>query len=205
VDARVVTRRIRELVWPTLRADGFEDFTGRTAWRDVGDDVDVVNFQSFGASIADTLGCTTFSFGVNLGVWLSEDLVPEGLSVKRGANGRLRPQGYQCAHRRELEKSLEQPWFEPFAADTGRWLRSLRRHREGLEKVMRHDRHDREDIWFVLPDGSNLDDCLEDALRAIGADGLRWLEATRRDRHAPAGPPARAEALRQALRQGPRR
>jgi Domain of unknown function (DUF4304) len=198
-----VTREIRRLVWPALRQAGFTAFTGRSAWRYVARDIDVVNFQSFAASLADAVGCTTFSFGVNLGVWLAED-APHGLKLQRDSDGRLRPEEYQCAQRLHLEKSLAQPWFKPFPNDTSRWPLSLRRHREGLEKVFRRDRHDRADIWFVLPDGSNLGECLKDALQAIRTEGLPWFAATRRDRRAPVRQPsAQTAALRQALRRPP--
>jgi hypothetical protein len=204
VDAREVTREIRRLVWPVLRGEGFSAFTGRTGWRYVAGDIDVVNFQSLSASLADAVGCTAFSFGVNLGVWLAEDVAPEGLNIKQDADGRLRLEEYQCPHRLGLEKSLEQPWFTPFTRDTRTWPLPLRRHRKGLQRVFRHDQHDRADIWFVLEDGSNLGECLEDALRAIRADGLPWLEATRRDRRAPPRPPsAQTEGLRQSLRRSP--
>jgi hypothetical protein len=69
VDSRDVTREIRRVVWPVLRAEGFDSFTGRFAWRYVESAVDVLNFQSFTASVADGVGCTPFSFGLNLGVW----------------------------------------------------------------------------------------------------------------------------------------
>jgi hypothetical protein len=75
VDATDVTREIRRAVWPFLREQGFDSFTGRTAWRHVGT-----------------------------------------------------------------------------AAD---------------------------DIWFVLPDGANLVEVVDDALRAIRAEGLAWLQNTR--------------------------
>ena len=175
MDAGDVTREIRRVVWPALREEGFEAFTGRSAWRYVGEAVDIVNFQSFSASLADGLGCTTFSFGVNLGVWLPPDAWEE-LEPKRDAKGRLRPEEYQCEpHRRQLKKSLAQPWFTPFSRDTRRWPPSLRLHREGLQKVFRHDTHDRLDIWFVLTDGSNLEECVADALRVIHEEGLLGL------------------------------
>lgn len=184
MDARDVTREIRRLVWPALREHGFSAFTGRTAWRYVGDAIDVVNFQSFSASLADSVGCTTFSFAINLGLWLPGDAWDE-LASKRDSQGRPRPEEYQCEpHRRHLTKSLAQPWFEPFSSDTRRWLPSLKQHRLGLQKVTRTDTHDRPDIWFVRADGSNLSDCLRDALRTIREDGLPWFETTRAEREA---------------------
>lgn len=179
MDSRDVTQGIRRVVWPELRQQGFTAFTGRTAWRYVGEAIDVVNFQSFGASLADAVGCTTFSFSINLGVWVPQ--APRRREPKLDRAGRPRPAEYQCHHRHRLEKSLAQPWFRPFNADMRRWLPSLRRHREGLKKALRGDVHDRADIWFVLSDGSNLDACLDDAVHAIYEDALPWFDSTRRD------------------------
>lgn len=174
-----MTQAIRRVVWPELRERGFAAFTGRTAWRYVGDAVDVINFQSFGASLADAVGCTTFSFSINLGVWLSQDAWTR--EPRRDSAGRLRPTEYECEpHRHRLKKSLPQPWFAPFSGNTRGWLPGLRLHREGLKKVIRRDVHDRADIWFVLPNGSNLHECLHDAIRAIHEEGLPWFELTHR-------------------------
>ena len=46
--------------------------------------------------------------------------------------------------------------------------------------MIRRDRHDREDVWFVLADGSNFAAMVEDALGAIRKDGLAWFETARR-------------------------
>jgi hypothetical protein len=48
-----------------------------------------------------------------------------------------------------------------------------------LKRVLRRDRHDREDIWFVSPDGGNLVEMVDDAVRTIRADGPAWFEKTR--------------------------
>jgi hypothetical protein len=155
---------------------GFDSFTGRSAWRYVGDDVDVVTFQSFGGMLADSVGCTSFSFQVNLGLWRPEDAW--GPPRTRDSEGRLRPQEYECEpHRRTLEKSLSQPWFRPFRSDASRWPPSFRIHREGLKRVFRSETHDNAYIWFVLPDGSNLQECVEDALVAIRREGLPWFDS----------------------------
>jgi hypothetical protein len=69
-----VNRAIRRLVWARLREVGFERRTARTAWRRWDEGVDVVNFQSFNSYLAGGVGCTTFSFAVNLGAAL--DYVP---------------------------------------------------------------------------------------------------------------------------------
>jgi hypothetical protein len=177
-DARAVTRQIRRVVWPRLRDAGFEGFTGRNAWRYVGDDVDLVNFQSFGGTLSDAVGCTSFSFGVNLGVCRPADA--PSIPARRDAQGRPQPRDYECVpHRRRLHKSLSQPWFQPFRQDVRRWPLSFRLHREGLKRVLRTETHDRSDIWFVLPDGSNLDECVQEAVAAIAREGLSWFDSLR--------------------------
>jgi hypothetical protein len=179
VDARDVTREIRRAVRPFLREAGFETFTGRTAWRYAGTAVDVVSFQSFSASIADAVGCTSFSFSVRLGVWSPGDVEPR---LKPDAAGRPRPQEWECGRRTQLSKSIPQPWFDPFSRrDVSRWSFGLRRHRQGLRHVVRRDRHDRADIWFVLANGTNLAAVVEDARRALAEVGVPWLEWARAD------------------------
>ena len=178
MDNRAVTRAIGRIVWPQLRNVGFESFTGRNAWRYVGDEVDVVNFQSYGGRLADSVGCTSFSFQVNLGLWRNAD----ALSTPRDtdAEGRPRPQEYECEpHRRALEKSLSQPWFRPFQSDVSRWPQSFRLHRAALKLVYGSETHDNVYVWFVLSDGSNLEECVEDALRALKHEGLPWFESLR--------------------------
>lgn len=178
MDSRDVTREIRRVVWPVLREEGFDSFTGRTAWRYVESAVDVLNFQSFSASLADGVGCTPYSFGLNLGVWVPGEL--EAPVLKSDASGRPRPAEWECMKRAKLQKSVEQPWFEPFSsAKTSRWPRALRKHREGLRQVIRRDRHDRPEIWFVVADGSNLEAMVGDALAAIHNEGLAWFETAR--------------------------
>jgi len=44
---------------------------------------------------------------------------------------------------------------------------------------MRTDRHDREDTWYVVSDGSNVVAMVEDALLAIRETGLTWFELSR--------------------------
>lgn len=43
-------------------------------------------------------------------------------------------------------------------------------------KVLRGDAHDRPDTWFVLDDGSNLDENLADLLVVLERDGLPLLD-----------------------------
>jgi hypothetical protein len=71
MDSRVVSRSIKNEIWPLLRKSGFSAFSARTAWRFAPEQTHVVNFQSFNTYLAERLGCTTVSFGLNLGIYFT--------------------------------------------------------------------------------------------------------------------------------------
>lgn len=66
-----------------------------------------------------------------------------------------RPKDHHLAFRFELGKSLRQPYFHPGG---------------------RKGNFDRPDVWYVLPDGSNLGECVVDALDAIKTRGLPLID-----------------------------
>lgn len=108
MDSKTVSKQIRKEIKPLLADNGFTRFTSRSAWRFGQETVDVVNFQSFNAYNADVLGCTTYSFSVNLGVYpiyLARELL-----VKHH-EGSPAPEEYMCPFRRSLRKRLAQPEF----------------------------------------------------------------------------------------------
>jgi hypothetical protein len=70
MDSKSVNKEIRQTIWPLLREAGFWRFSSRSAWRHAESRVEVLNFQSFNSYNAGVLGCTTYSFSVNLGVFL---------------------------------------------------------------------------------------------------------------------------------------
>jgi len=116
-----VNKEIRSRVWHELKGLAFTRRTSRSAWRHWADGVDVVNFQSFNAYNAGVLGCTTFSFAVNLGIWLS--YIPPYAGQPTRKDGLTLPEEYECYFRRSLRKRLAQPEFERkeiwFVADDG--------------------------------------------------------------------------------------
>jgi len=101
MDSKVVNKLIRSEVWPALRYQGFSRFDTRTAWRDRGPIVDVVNFQSFNTHLADRLGCTTFSFALNVGVYLRGSAFDRRVRIDAAG---ARPHEYECSFRANLKK-----------------------------------------------------------------------------------------------------
>src|SRR4051794_31265273 len=112
-----VTRAIRELVWPVLRAHGFDGFTGRSAWRGRADTVDVVNFQAavghagFPLLLATPPGgareeASLGSFSVNAGTYYTlRRVLPWKISVYARPVDEERPPEHQCDQRRDLQKA----------------------------------------------------------------------------------------------------
>lgn len=106
MDSKVVSREIRREIWSLLGRSGFTQFSSRTAWRFTADQIHVVNFQSFGGYLAEGVGCTTFSFAVNVGIFFRA--IPFRATDKRPAR-ESQPRESQCHFRRSLQKGIAQP------------------------------------------------------------------------------------------------
>ena len=108
MDSKLVSAELRIQLRPLLKSVGFARFTDRNAWRHADGRIDVINFQSFNSWLAEGLGCTTYSFAVNLGCAFT--------SIPRQVPFRLRgglalPNEWECDLRRGLRKQIDQPEF----------------------------------------------------------------------------------------------
>jgi hypothetical protein len=145
VDSKVVDAELRRVLWPELKAIGFRR-TGRTAWRDRPDCIEVVNVQSFNSYLADAIEATSFSFAVNLGVFYP--VIAEHSVLGPYVKDAYRPAEYVCHARCHLAKGISQ---RPAAVD-------------------------RPQVWYVEPDTSNLGPVVADARDRVMIDGLPWLD-----------------------------
>ena len=107
MDSRAVARDIKNEIWPRLRREGFTEFSPKTAWRHTPDQIHVVNYQSFNSYLAERVGCTTFSFALNLGIFFRA--IPFEYPVKKGPDPSVKPQEYHCHFRHRLLKEISQP------------------------------------------------------------------------------------------------
>lgn len=108
MDSKIVSAGIRSEVRPYVKEAGFSKFTGRNSWRFHDDRVEVINFQSFNSYNAGVIGCTTFSFSVNLGVYFR--YIPGLYTPAREANEPgFKPHEYVCHFRGALHRSFAQP------------------------------------------------------------------------------------------------
>jgi hypothetical protein len=102
MDSSLINKLLRSEVWPLLREQGFSQFESRNAFAYRGRFVNVVNFRSFNSYTAEVLGCTTYSFAVNIGTYVIGSLGEHHIALDK--SGRLRPVEYQCSFRTELKK-----------------------------------------------------------------------------------------------------
>lgn len=155
MNSKDVNKEIKKKIWPLLKENGFSQCTSRNAWRITEETIEVVNFQSFNSYIAYGVGCTTFSFSVNLGVYYKcFEKTPWFTSVSQE-----RVQEYESHVRFSLEKHLKQAkLFHPY-----------NNNRFHMWKK------DRNDIWYVKEDGSNLEEVIEDAKKTIISKGFEWF------------------------------
>jgi hypothetical protein len=141
IDSKEVSAALRLSVHPLLRtAGGFTKLKARDAWRFDEHTTSVVNFASFSPYLAASVGCTTFSFSVQLGVFLRL-----GALQPSGAPEAFLPKEEECPIRIQLGKSLHQAE----ASDPS--------------------------LFFVAADGSNLDEVIEDARKALDQNALPCL------------------------------
>ena len=105
MNSKEVTKQINSQIRPVLKENGFEKFIGRTYWRYREDRVDILNFQSFNSYHSEVMGCTTFSYSVNLSVFLN--YIPGKIHVKE-KNGLKRPNEAEGNFRKQLEKGMSQ-------------------------------------------------------------------------------------------------
>ena len=106
MDSKIVSKELKSCLKPFLKRSGFKDNSGRTYWRYDNDRIDIVNFQSFNSYNAEIIGCTTFSFAVNLACFLR--YIPSGTEIK-SKDQQLRPIESQGHFRCRLQKGIYQP------------------------------------------------------------------------------------------------
>lgn len=146
LNSRIVTKGIRQMALPRLRAWGFERHTGRHVWRPGADHIAVIYIGSVGGHIGQLYQITPCSIVLEIGLgfpWLPPydgDWVP-------GSEAACHPETPNCPLRHMLQKSIEQPEFPVNG------------------------------VWYIAPDGHNLDIVLTDVVKVLEADALPWFDA----------------------------
>jgi hypothetical protein len=148
MDSLVVSKEIKKSIVPILKDNGFQTFTARNAWRHGDNKIDVINFLSFNSYRAAVFGCTTFSFVITLGVYFK--FIPSQFKYMPEYELKVRsnmicPETPYCHVRKQLQKTIKQ------------------------------DEYAGNDVWFVDPNGKNLDDVITNAASVINSDSFSWF------------------------------
>jgi hypothetical protein len=149
----LLNKSLRQRVVPLLREAGFQQVDARNAWSWRDDCVCVFNIRSVGRYFSEVTGWPPGSVCVWLGVFFT--FTPRPTGMKHDAQGRQRPQEYECHMRSGLSRGLDQ----------SARIRVLHNPAE----------RQRTDIWWVEADGSNADEVACDIAAAIVAQGLPWF------------------------------
>lgn len=148
----MVSRGIRSSVWSALKDNGFSHFTTRTAWRYHPDRIDVINFQSFNSYQSSVIGCSTFSFAVNLGCFLLYVPYEYGATNLKDKGGLLLPEESQCQLRGRIKPADQRSLLERLV-------------KKGAPKG----------IWIIHEDGSNVESALKEVRDRLLGEGLKWF------------------------------
>lgn len=148
MDSKVVNKAIKSNIFPFLKEQGFTEFSGRNALRSSDQTVDIINLQSFNSYLAEGVGCTTYSFAINLYVYY------KCYEKTPWFDGKVpsKPNEYIPFQQGIVTKTLNQAkLFHPYGKKNGK---------------------DRTEIWYVKEDGSNLNEVIEDAKNCIDKQAI---------------------------------
>lgn len=148
-----VNKIIRKILSPVLRANGFDKVKTRNNWGNHDPCIWVLNIRAVGVHSFPSM-----SIGVWLGIYykfVSPD-IPGRLHVKTDKDGKLLPEEWMCHVRNHLVLAdLNQTCYT--------------KHLLSSAEV------NRKDLWWIEPDGSNLEAVINDIKLAFLTQGISWF------------------------------
>lgn len=147
-----INKVIRKSLSPILKENGFNKVNTRDNWRWIDQCIWVLKTSTVGNYFSDVSGWPPMSIHVDLGIYYV--FIPSEEEIKKGTNGELLPKEYQCHLREELNCNLDQ----------SNYIRHLDNPAE----------RNRSDMWWVEPDGSNIEEVMDDIGKSFTEDGLNW-------------------------------
>ncbi|WP_139892385.1 DUF4304 domain-containing protein [Bacillus sp. D386] len=147
-----INKVIRKSLSPILKENDFNKVNTRNNWRWIDQCIWVLKISTVGNYFSDVSGWPPISIHVDLGIYYV--FIPSEEEIKKGTNGELLPKEYQCHIREQLNCNLDQ----------SNYIRHLDNPAE----------RNRSDIWWVEPDGSNIEEVMEDIRKSFSENGLNW-------------------------------
>lgn len=153
VNSNIVSKRLRHELEPMLRRIGFSRFQGRRAYRYDTDCVIGFSTRAVGSHFSRVTGFPASSFGSI--AWVHYDFIP---SFEQPSTTSHRPFCPKVSH---------------FAED----LKIVSPRQKEIRRCNNETEQDRDDLWWVEPDGSNLADTVQDVRNSIEAQAVPWWES----------------------------
>ena len=149
-----INKTIRRILSPSLREAGFNKVNSRQNWAWIDHCIWVLEIRAVGKYFSDVTGWPPMSINVDLGIYY--DFIPSRHSeIKIGTQGELLPKPFQCHLENQLNCHIDQASYKNHLANPA-------------EK-------ERKDIWWVEPDGSNIEEVITDIKNSFSRDGLEWF------------------------------
>ena len=151
-----INKVIRQHFSPLLQQNGFTKVETRLNWGWDSPCTRVLIIRAVGGHFSAVTGWPSMSLGVQLGVWY--EFIPQDhpRGVKINPNGKPLPQDYECQQRHHLDIGLDQ----------NRYTQQLTNPAE----------QSRTDLWWVQPDGSNVEEVVKDIGQQFLVAGRPWFQ-----------------------------
>lgn len=154
VGSSEINKMIRKTLSPDLKKSGFSKINTRHNWAWMGDCIWVLDITAVGKYFSDVTGWPSMSIHVDLGIYYN--FIPindDGINVKK--NGTHSPKSHQCHFQHQLLSTLDQDRYMSILSNAAE--------------------RKRKDLWWIEPDGSNLEEVIEDVKHSFLTEGIDWF------------------------------
>ena len=150
-----INKVIRKYMSPALREQGFQKVNTRHNWKFNEHCVWVIDVTAVGSYFSDVTGWPSMSVDVECGIYYPI-LNDEDFDVKIGKNGESLPRAHHCYLRLSLERTLDQSTY--------------------TQTLQNQAERNRKDLWWIEPDGSNVDEVVMNIRDVILNQAIPWFE-----------------------------
>ncbi len=155
-----VNKLIRRVVSPALRECGFTKVRTRNNWKYLEDRVWYIMIRSVGSYFSDVTGYPPQSLTAEYGVYFT-DFPPNprpalSTTPKTDKDGLVVPKEHECHYRNSLEN-----------------ISSQKKLRISISSEVERRRTD---VWWISPDGSNMEEAVEDIRLSLLQNAIPKME-----------------------------
>ena len=160
IGSNEINKSLRKIFSPVLRKNGFSKVRTRNNWGYHGTDIWVLNIRAVGNYFSQVTGWPPMSLTVWLGIFDTNDIGWREKNLKIDKDGLLLPQEYLCHKRSHLEISYDQSLYQ--------------------NRLSSDPEKNRSDIWWIEPDGSNIEIAIDNVKKSFLKQGIIWLKSQQR-------------------------